>query len=275
MRNSPWFNHEYLRQLAAGQQEGQSLKELWSLCIRNETKLPSWSFHDDRPLVYSSAGPNGALLASILCAQRGRQIHLWINDDAGRYGKLSALCQDPPADSSDTLVQGASLAKRQATGTACEVSGQFPQTLPGLAEWLGRGAVRTAPIRLGFLDPDNYAEGGTQVAPADHQRWLDVLADDSDKVVSAIFSGCQNRGAENVARDQRLGWFHEDAVDLYPLSVMFEYGGFQTGVKIRWPKDAIQAAVEDLRLRVEVSWRGWSPSLGPLTVHLNGEPGHR
>ena len=47
-RKTRRFNHEYLRQLAAGQQEPQSLKELWCLCIRNEAKLPFWSFHDDR-----------------------------------------------------------------------------------------------------------------------------------------------------------------------------------------------------------------------------------
>lgn len=93
-------------------------------------------------------------------------------------------------------------------------------------------------------------------------------------MVSALFSGCQNRGPENSARNRRLAFFHNDEVALYPKSIVFEYGNFQTGVKVRWPGDSINDVVADLCRRVKAAWHGWYSSLGALTVHMNGQPGH-
>ena len=87
-----------------------------------------------------------------------------------------------------------------------------------------------------------------------------------------MFSGCQNRGQDNAARDRRLASFHADAAEFYPGSLVFEYGNFQTGVKIRWPDDAIDLALANLCERVEAAWQGWSRLMGPLTVHRNGTP---
>jgi hypothetical protein len=54
--------------------------------------------------------------------------------------------------------------------------------------------------------------------------------------------------------------------------MVFEYGNFQTGIRVRWPKESILEVVEDLKQRVEAAWSGWSSSLRALTLHLNGQP---
>jgi hypothetical protein len=164
------------------------------------------------------------------------------------------------------------LLRVQAAGSAAEVTGLFPGTIRDLDGWLTHGPGQNTTVRVGFLDPDNYAEGQAQVSPLDHQRWLRVLAKNSVHVLSAIFSGCQNRGAGNVARNQRLASFHRDEVFLYPESIVFEYGNFQTGVKVRWPEVSIHQLTAELRRHVESAWHGWGGSLGTLTVHLNGQP---
>jgi hypothetical protein len=149
----------------------------------------------------------------------------------------------------------------------------FPGTIPGLQAWLASGTGNSATIRVGFLDPDNYAEGQTQVTRDQHQRWLRVLANNCEGTISAMFFSCQNRGPGNAARNQRLAWFHEDEVGLYPRSLLFEYGIHQTGVKIRWPADLIGQATAELRQRILAAWYGWSPQFGALTVHEDGTPG--
>jgi len=146
----------------------------------------------------------------------------------------------------------------QAVGSTLDVVGLFPFTIPCLADWLANGAGRGTTVRVGFLDPDNYAEGKTQVSPADHQHWLRILASGATNVLSATFSGCQNRGTRNDARNLRLASFHNDEVALYPQSIVFEYGKFQTGVKVRWPANAIHEVIADLHRMVESAWRRWS-----------------
>jgi len=64
--------------------------------------------------------------------------------------------------------------------------------------------------------------------------------------------------------------FHGDELGLYPHSLVFEYGNFQTGVKIRWPGDSVHGVIDELRQRVDGAWRDWSTSLGVLTVHSDG-----
>jgi len=244
---------------------------MWSLCLNNVPNLPVRPFYQSEGLsVYESAGPNGALLAAMLAAQNGREIHLWINDNAERYGRV------PPRPSAEgqasgTLSDAAILLGVRATGTTTDVLGWFPDTLPRLGGWLGDGPGRNATALVGFLDPDNYAEGNTQVSATDHRHWLRVLATRAQYVLSAVFSGCQNRGRGNAARNQRLAWFHSDEVELYPQSLVFEYGNFQTGVKVRWPVESNSRVVADLRQRVDAAWRGWHSSLGPLAVHINGQ----
>jgi hypothetical protein len=88
-----------------------------------------------------------------------------------------------------------------------------------------------------------------------------------------MFFACQNRGQGNAARNQRVAWFHDDEHGLYPQSLVFEYGNFQTGVKIRWPSSPIDRFAADLHRRVQTVWQGWSPQLRALTVHINGRPG--
>jgi len=219
--------------------------------------------------VYPSAGPNGALLAAMLAVQRRREIHLWINDNAERYGKVAAQASTE-GNAAGTLGNAAMLLEARAAGTTTDVLGWFPDTIARLGGWLRDGQGRNAVIRIGFLDPDNYAEGKTQVSPHAHRDWLRVLATGSQNVLSAVFSGCQNRGSGNAARNQRLASFHGDEVALYPRSLVFEHGNFQTGVKIRWPEQSRDHVVGDLERQVRATWRAWHPSLGSLTVHIDG-----
>ena len=255
--SNPEFNHVFLQRVAKQDNPSQSLQQFWSLSIRNRPNLPVHPFDLQYPdHSYESAGPNGALLAAMLGAQRNRAIHLWINDNAERYGTVRQAAGVEP----DTLTGAGLLVGLQATGSTSDVIGLFPSTIARLTDWLAKGSGRGTTVRVGFLDPDNYAEGQTQVSPADHQHWLRVLAKDSTHVLSATFSGCQNRGPGNLARNQRLASFHKDEVALYPLSIVFEYGNFQTGVKVRWPDGSIRQVVAELRRCVEAAWCGWSPS---------------
>lgn len=269
--SNPWFSYASLQSSSAGQHPPESLQRFWSLCLRNAPRLGARPFHQrDGLLVYPSAGPNGALLAAMLAAERRRQIHLWVNDNAERYGKAVPR---PIAEGAGpgTLGDAATLlGLNAAEGTSTETLGWFPDTISRLDDWIRDGPGRNALVRVGFLDPDNYAEGTTQVSSYDHRQWLRALGAGSQTVLSAVFSGCQNRGPRNASRNQRLVSFHGDEVALYPRSLVFEHGNFQTGVKIRWPEDTIDEVALDLQRRVQAGWRGWHASLSALTVHVDG-----
>jgi hypothetical protein len=273
--NSPAFNNAFLSQLAAGQNTPQSLREAWAICISNTPAVPVCRLRVAQPdnCLYNSGGPNGALLAAMLAAQRTREIHVWVNDDGGRYGEVPLALPSSQSEVPNTLARGAVLVGAQANGTAMYEPGMFPGTIPGLQAWLAQGAGNTTTVRVGFLDPDNYAEGQTQVTRDQHQRWLHILANNCERTFSAMFFSCHNRGTGNAARNQRLAWFHDDEVGLYPRSLVFEYGNHQTGVKIRWPADLIGQVAAELRRRIQAAWHEWSPQLGALTVHEDGQPG--
>jgi hypothetical protein len=244
---------------------------MWSLCTKNLPKLPVRHFHQsDGRLLYDSGGPNGALLASLLALQSGRPIHLRVNDNGERYPRLHAAGAPGPMDE---LTAAATLLGTEAMGSSTQVAGWFPDSIPRLATWIDRGAGCATGVRVGFLDPDNYAEGETQVSSFDHREWLRTLATDCSAVISATFSGSQNRGRANAKRNQRLVLFHSDEAGLYPDSMVFEYGNFQTGVKIRWPQNSAASIAAELRQRVEGAWHDWERALGPLTVHINGKRG--
>ena len=264
--NNPWFSYASLQSLSGGQHQPATFERLWSLCLRNAPGIHVQPFYQrDGIVVFPSPGPNGALLAAMLAVERGREIHLWVNDNAERYGKAGT-----DGGVSTTLSNAAMLLDTKAAGTSTETLGWFPDTIPRLGSWLQDGHGRNALVRIGFLDPDNYAEGKTQVSPYDHRQWLRVLGAGSQTVLSAVFSGCQNRGPGNATRNQRLSSFHGDEASLYPRSLVFEHGNFQTGVKIRWPADTIDDVATELQRRVQAAWLSWHPSLGTLTVHVDG-----
>jgi hypothetical protein len=231
---NPRFNHAFLMRLATHSSPPATLQAMWSLCLKNLPRLPIRPFHQtEGRFLFDSGGPNGALLASLLAVQSGRKIHLWINDNAERYRGIQSPVPDGEVD--ELTAAGALLGVEHA-GSAARVVGWFPDTISRLAAWLDEWTGRTTKIRIGFLDPDNYAEGDTQVSSFDHRQWLRTLATDCLAVLSATFSGCQNRGQGNAKRNQRLVSFHSDEMALYPESLVFEHGNFQTGVKIRWPE---------------------------------------
>src|SRR5262249_26657625 len=195
---------------------------------------------------YGSGGPNGALLVAMLAAHRARETHVWVNDDGGRYGGVPPALPNSQSEVPNTLAHGAALVRAQSNGTATHDPGKFPDTIPGLQTWLAQGAGKTATVRLGFLDPDNYTEGQAQVTRDQHQRWLRVLASNCERTLSVMFFSCHNRGKKNAVRNQKLAWFHDDEVGFYPHSLVFEYGDHQTGVKIRWPADLIGQVTAEL-----------------------------
>ena|SRR5215210_1301073 len=271
--SSPCFTHNHLMQVSRTLSPRGSLQQMWSLCLANSPNLPLQAFQTPPGLcLYEFGGPNGALLASMLAVQRRHPVHLWVNDDADRYRPVQKTQggQEGARDTFDTLAQAGKLLGMKAFGSVCEVVDRFPNSISNLSNWLASGVGREGSVCLGFLDPDNYAEGHTQVSPLEHQHWLRALATGRAKVFSVMFSGCQNRGSENAERNQRLTMFHGDELGLYPHSLVFEYGNFQTGVKIRWPGDSVHGVIDELRQRVDGAWRDWSTSLGVLTVHSDG-----
>jgi hypothetical protein len=266
---NPRFNHAFLLRLATRINRPASLQAMWSLCMKNLPKLPVRPFHQaDGRRLFDSGGPNGALLASLLAVQSGRRIVLWINDNAERYPRVAAAGADV-----DELRAAGALLGMEPMGSATQVVGWFPDAISRLATWLDQEAGRATKIRIGFLDPDNYAEGGTQVSSFDHREWLRTLATGCSTVLSATFSGCQNRGQGNAKRNERLVSFHGDELALYPESLIFEYSNFQTGVKIRWPQESCASIASELRRRIQAVWRDWDQALGPLAVHVNARSG--
>ena len=262
------FGYEFLKSRAVARHGPETLQRMWSVCFQNANGVPVCAFYErDGRLFYKSAGPNGALVAAMLAVQQRRRIDLWLNDNGERY------CCVSTSDSPDTLTIAGRLLGMETRGSAENARGWFPDTIPRLEKWIAEGPGKGASVRIGFLDPDNYAEGGTQVSPQDHQHWLRALAGKAENVLSAMFSGCQNRGPDNAARNARLASFHRDEGDLYPQSLVFEYGNFQTGVKIRWLTDPGRVLM-NLRSRVTSAWGSWHPSLGRLTVHVNGQAGN-
>lgn len=268
--STPPFNHKVLAgQATQMSHPAQSLQELWALCTNNAPGIEFQRFQDFRPgkdqTIFSSPGPNGALLASMLAAQRGRVIHIWANDKGDRYGQGSAA-------SPNAIRQSAMLTGRDAHGSATEIGGEFPGSIPHLSDWLATGEARLSSIRIAFLDPDNYMQGDAQVSADDHDRWLRALAIGGARAIAVMFSGCQDHGLDNKERDARLAHFHHDAVDLYPRSYVFECGTFQTGVKFRWPVESIDRIAAILRQRIEASWLDWCGRRRQLRTHIDGIP---
>lgn len=138
------------------------------------------------------------------------------------------------------------------------------------------GSQRAQPglstIRVGFLDPDNYMQGGAQVSTNDHAHWLRALAIGGSRAISVMFSGCQDHGTGNQERNARLAQFHHDDLELYPRSYVFESGTFQTGVKFCWPVKSIDRIATILRQRIEASWRDWCGQRRQLRTHVDGIP---
>ncbi|MFH1118049.1 MAG: hypothetical protein V1792_29360 [Pseudomonadota bacterium] len=273
--NSPNFDHDFLRHLTGRQNPEQSLKELWSLCVINQPDLPICEYRAAQPdnMRYDAGGPNGALLGAMLDAQLGRTIHLWLNDNGGRYGLIPPRVLSAHSELPATLVRGGALVGMPIEGTTAVHPGVFPDAIAGLRAWLAEGNAHFG-TRVGFLDPDNYAQGqGAEVSPYDHRLWLRTLATDCEQVLSAMFFACQNRGRDNVERNRLIARFHNDELGMYPQSLVFEYGILQTGVKIRWPANQITELVADLSDRVQEAWHDWCPRLKDLTIHVNGHPG--
>ena len=269
--NNPYFAHEFLLKFVGVQNDHRTLQSFWALCLENRPKLGIRPFHQKAErFLYDYGGPNGALLASMLALQSGRSISLWVNDNEERYAESLSTAESSESGL-DELLSAAKLLEVEPRGKLQRVVGSFPDTISNLASWIGDGDGARTTFRIGFLDPDNYAEGEAQVSSLAHSAWLRTLAVDATNVVSVTFSGCQNRGTANTRRNQRLALFHSDEVALYPRSLLFEYGNFQTGVKILWPVSSIQLATESLRARIVKTWGEWHPLIGPLTVHENGD----
>lgn len=272
--NNPVFSDNFLIQLAAGEHPAQSIQDAWGRCMNNRNHLPVCILRDYTPetIQLGYGGPNGALLIALLGSQRSRIIRFWINDDGGRYGETSPAVPSSQTEVPLTCDHGAALVGTQPAGEVTHIMGMFPDTIDDLAHWLNQQAASASSIKVGFLDPDNYMEGQTQVTREQHQRWLRVLTNNSDRSISVMFFACMNRGRGNVMRNHRVACFHKDEIGLYSQSVVFEYGNYQVGVKLRWSRpDGWD--ITDLRSRVEDAWHGWSDRLGRLTVHENGQPG--
>src|SRR5688572_29860606 len=88
----------------------------------------------------------------MLTTQRGRQIYLWINDDATRYWNV------PPSGRAPSSL-GTLSAAGFLVGAATDVIESFPASIPTLRNWLAQGVGGEAPVRIGFLDPTITQKG--------------------------------------------------------------------------------------------------------------------
>lgn len=273
---SPFFNECFLSQLTELATTPYSLQKAWVACVQNVLNLPFCRFRvaDNENLRYEFAGPNAALLVAMLATHLRREIRIWANDNGERYGEVNPAVPNSQSELERTVEYGARLLGADPIGSVNYVGTNFPDSIDALSEWLTQGAGNAATVRVGFLDPDNYAEGNTQVTRWQHQNWLRVLAEGRERAFSAMYSFCMNRGPQNANRNQRLAWFHADECERYPRSLVFEYGNHQTGVKIRWPEAKIDEISGKLRERVNNAWSSWHERLGPLTIHSDGNPGN-
>jgi hypothetical protein len=197
---------------------------------------------DGHRLLFDSGGPNGALLASLLAVQSGRRIVLWINDNVERYPRGPTAAAEGSVD--ELEVAGALLAT-DPIGSATQVVGWFPNSISRLATWLDQGAGRTTKSRIGFLDPDNYTEGETQVSSLDHREWLRTLATGCSAVLSATFSGCQNRGEETPSA----------------ISVSFRFTVTSwPSIQRRWSSSAATSRPASRFVGLRTHWLAWRPS---------------
>jgi hypothetical protein len=88
VQNSPTFTIERLQALAELNHDAQELEDLWSCCLNNQPGVPICAYRvsDPKHTTYGVGGPSGSFLVAMLAAKQGRSVHLWINDDGGRYG---------------------------------------------------------------------------------------------------------------------------------------------------------------------------------------------
>jgi hypothetical protein len=140
--NSPCFSETFLRQLSAKHVPPQTLEQYWSLCINNVPNAAIQRISGRTCPDLSRWGPNGALLACMLTAQRQRQIHLWINDNGERYGTVQPTPPSIEPDCSGTVSMAGLLVGTQGGGKASEIASWFPDTIPNLADWLAKGPGR-------------------------------------------------------------------------------------------------------------------------------------
>lgn len=283
IRSSPAFCFSRLQNLAQSQPDTLTLQGLWSLCLTNRPSVPvcSYAVPAEGHTTYKRGGPNGPLLAAMLATLRGQTVHLWVNDNGGRYGDSQGNGPTSQSELPKLLNHAGVLVGAQVYRPARHNEGTFPGTIDDLQRWLQQGTVMAAVARVGFLDPDGYMGRGASVSRKSHCLWLRTLAAGCQQVLATTFFGVRSAGHKNVNRNKVLRAFQQDEVGLFPHSLIFQYGSAATGVKVRWLADSINRCMEDLRAAVEATWDGWSLSfpdltsrqrLKKLTVHIDGQP---
>ena len=272
--SNPAFDQACARRLAERAPTMTSPADLWSRCVRNAPMLPVCRYREPaaNDVVSELAGPNGALLAAMLAAHEHRILFQWINDDGARYGETGDGSPSSCSEVARTAEYAAALMDRPVSGTSVHVNGKFPGSVGALEQWLGSGPIAAAPVRIGFLDPDTYIDGKTNVSQLGHQRWLRALAHGCERSVSVLFMMCQNRGSKNIERNKNLELFDGDEKRLFARSLVFEGGNFQAGIKIRWTTEEISSVVAQIGEHVQRAWSAWVPKLPNLKVHVDGTP---
>lgn len=274
------FNNASVTELSRHPIPGGSLKQFISLCRANLPGVPVCGYRTTtaEDTVYPAGGPNGALLAAMLACQLGRTIHLWLNDDGGRYGEVPPATPNSLSESPRTLAHAGALVGGTACGTVTHTADRFPDTIADLRAWLDRPPASDCPVRVGFLDPDTYLGEKASVSPEQHQYWLTSLAAGCDRVLSVLFFSCRDRGTGHVNRNRLVAEFHADQLSMYPNSLVFQStnrpvaGNFMTGVKVRWPAESIGDVTRALTDAVSSAYAAWGSLPTPLLVHQNGQP---
>ncbi|HWE38430.1 MAG TPA: hypothetical protein VG406_17795 [Isosphaeraceae bacterium] len=244
-------------------------------CLRNAPGLHVVPYdpHDGPPdtaHLYPFGGPNGALLVAMLRHRHGLATRIWSNDlvDDREARYRGAPAPNSATECPRTSKYAAALSGGGVENTEVDVFCDlgFPDSIQAMADWR-----KPCKIRIGFLDPDAYvghrAPGAGKVDSTAHICWLTNLYRDAECTAGIMFFAHQmsDRRAELIQA------FHDDAVEEYPHSFVFEHGRYMVGVKLRCQaNDNADRIINGTR----DSWSAWSAIVAQkdkLGCHVRGQ----
>jgi hypothetical protein len=247
--NNPRFNAGVMANLMNGDfavGARTSYSALLRDCLTNAPSLPVVPYAlTDGIQLCDYEGPNGALLAALLTMSQGQSIRIWSNDLADNRARYRGA---PMRDASTECPRTTEYAAAPGVDWFC--GQEFPDSIPAMAAWCGRCA-----IRIGFLDPDSYVAAGApepgQVDSSAHSQWLTNLHRDAEMTAGITFFASQYA----PGRPALIAVFHHDARRDYPRSVVFCHGNYMVGVKLRCHEtDHIKGIINSVR----DAWGSWS-----------------
>lgn len=265
---APWIDHshdacfsaEQLRRLGRSEPpEPRSYAGLLWACLQQPPKQPG------------TVGPNGALLCTLLAAQQGTALRLWLNDvPEGHYGNalpgLGAIAKDVRSLLGRSLPPGSEV-------VTCSTA--YPDSLQQGADSLRSvlaGWPDGASARLGFLDPMRYRVSDPvpgETSSSDHRLWLRLLAAGFGRPVVAVhFTGHRDWArlrpeVEEIRMDA--------AAEGYVAALTSSWAHYHVLALVRDPAGdgAAFDFARKLEANLEEEWRAWCAAVDHPVCALN------